>query len=377
LDDTIISIFIKAPSENLMPVRMDFKVTEFNPVKNAVNNEDVVYTLEGILDVNGLYHSPYWAKNDTSFNTLKELSTLIGLGFATNIQNTNDKMTWINPSDINLDFIKATTMLSYKDDESFIWSYVDFYYNLNYIDIETQFGDSTKGLEGINSNKYLIDNADNTTPLFLTNHPDSHGSSIFISKYNIVNSSTKTNLDIGYNYFIKYYNTIEQDLSGFVLDTISTSGDNGDIVLKSNNSSGNNADSLYQQNVTNDYYGRVDIDNIHKNFYYSLVQNERNMKYFQKIKMKVVLSSPNFNLYRFQMINVKIYKLQELDSKTRITPPDGRDKLAGVNIYEDKLNKRLSGNWMISGINYKFSADVGWEQEINLVRRELGDSQLK
>jgi hypothetical protein len=377
LDDAIISIFIKSPSEILMPVRMDFKVTVFNPVKNEVNNEDVVYTLEGILNVNGLYHSPYWAKNNTSFNVLKELANEIGLGFATNIQNTDDKMIWINPSDINLDFIKATTMVSYKDDESFLWSYVDFYYNLNYIDIETQFGDTTEGLEGINSNKYIMDDANNITPLYLTNHPDSYGSSLFISKYNIDNSSTKINLDIGYNFFIKYYDTIEKNLAGFVLDTISNIGDNGDIVLKSNNENGGNSDSLYQQNVTNDFCGRIDIDNMHKNFYYASVQNERNMKYFQKIKMKVVLSTPNFNLTRFQMIQVKLYKIQELDNKTRTTPPENRDKLANKNIYEDKLNKRLSGNWMISGINYTFSSDSGWQQEINLVRRELGDSQIK
>jgi hypothetical protein len=377
LDDTTISIFIKSPSENLMPVRMDFKVTEFNPVKNDVNNEETIYSLEGILNVNGLYNSPYWSKQDTSFNVLKELANMTGLGFATNIQSTDDKMIWINPADINLDFIKMVTMSSYKDDESFLWSYVDFYYNLTYVDIETQFNDTTEGLEGVNSNKYLLDNAENTTPLFLTNHPDSYGSSLFISKYNIVNSSTKTNLEIGYNYFIKYYNTIEKNLSGLLLDTISSSGDNGDIVLKANNEKGNNSDSLYNTNWNGDFLGKVDIDNMHKNFYYSLIQNERNMKYFQKIKMKVILTTPNFNLYRFQMIKVKLYKMQELDSKTRTTPPENRSALANKNIYEDKLNKRLSGNWMISGINYTFSIDGGWQQEINLVRRELGDSKLK
>ncbi len=101
-----------------------------------------------------------------------------------------------------------------------------------------------------------------------------------------------------------------------------------------------------------------------------------NLNFLQKVRMKVVLSKPNFNLYRFQMISVKLYKMQEIDSKLRYNNNAKINDLANKNIYEDKLNMRLSGDWMITGINYCFSNSNGWEQEINLARRELGVSKI-
>jgi hypothetical protein len=373
LDDNKISIFIKSPSENLLPIRMDFKIVEFNPIKNEVNSEDVVYNLKGILDVSSLYFTIFGSYKGTSLDVLKNLAQELGLGFATNIENTNDQQTWINPADTKIDFIEDITLASYKSDDSFMLSYVDFYYNLNYIDIETQFGDSTN-LKGLSNNTFIINNnEENLQVLFLTNHPDAYGSNNYISKYNLLNESTNVNLEIGYFGEITYYKKIEKEMSIYMLDTISTENDNN-VVLKSN--SDDSTENLYNFGGSHVYFGTIDTDNIHNNYHYAVFQNLRNVKYFQKVRMKVILPVLNFNLYRFQMINVKLYKMQEMDSKVRYTSKGDINELAGKNIYEDKLNKRLSGDWMITGINFRFNPDNGWEQEINLSRRELSVSEL-
>ena len=44
---------------------------------------------------------------------------------------------------------------------------------------------------------------------------------------------------------------------------------------------------------------------------------------------------------------------------------------------EDKINQRLSGDWLIIGINYTFSSQSGNVQEVNLVRRELSSTYNK
>lgn len=371
LDDSVISVFIKSSDENLRPIRMDFKIVEFNPIKNNINNEDITYSLVGYLNVNKLYFSNFCSYKGTSFDVLQTLAKEINIGFASNIESTNDNQAWINPAETKINFIKNITKGSYKSDEAFLLSYIDFYYNLNYVDIETQYSDSTD-IAGITNDSYILKNPDNKLiPLCLTNHPDYRNTNMYISKYNILNESTNVNLDIGYFAQVTYYKKIEKEINIFNLDTISTVGDSNTIILKSNsNTSSENLNNFGGEHV---YYGTVDTDNIHENFYYSLLQNERNIKYFQKIRIKLILKQPNFNLYRFQMIKVNIYKMQEMDSKDRfISSKEDLKKDA----YADKINKRLSGDWMIIGINYVFSPSDGWEQEINLSKRELNVSEL-
>jgi hypothetical protein len=44
--------------------------------------------------------------------------------------------------------------------------------------------------------------------------------------------------------------------------------------------------------------GNIDTDNCHPNFLYAYQQNINNLKFLDKIKMNIVLSNPNFGLYR-------------------------------------------------------------------------------
>ena len=43
----------------------------------------------------------------------------------------------------------------------------------------------------------------------------------------------------------------------------------------------------------------------------------------------------------------------------------------GIIDDDDKLNQRLSGDWLITSINYTFNKRGGFEQEVILVKREL------
>lgn len=377
LDDSIISVYIKSPSEHLQPIRMDFKIMQFNPVKNGISSEDVVYSLVGYLDVTALYFSLFSSHKGTSFEVIKEICKSIGLGFASNVTGTNDAQVWINPANNKKDFIKTIVSSAYRGDESFMVSYIDFYYNLNYIDVEAQFSDSTKGLMGISNDTFIVRDGSNEElcTLLLTNHPDAYSKNNYIARYNILNESTNVNLDIGYFGALRYYKKIERELNIYTVNALSNNANNDTIILKSN--SDPSPQNLNNFGGNHTYYGTIDSDNLHVNYHYATIQNTMNLRFLQKVRMKVILRQPNFNLYRFQMIEVKLYKMQEVDSKNRYIGDETVESLAGKNLYEDKLNKRLSGDWMITGINIRFSPSSGWEQEVNLAKRELGVSELK
>ena len=56
IDNTLVKTFIQSSNDELMPIRMDFKITKFNPIKSkGGDNNDILIDLEGILNVDNLY----------------------------------------------------------------------------------------------------------------------------------------------------------------------------------------------------------------------------------------------------------------------------------------------------------------------------------
>jgi hypothetical protein len=372
LDKSIVSLMIKANSENLMPIRCDFYIKNFNLVKTGMR-DDKIYNMKCILDI------PIIIKNMsfpsmTSFQVLQQVAKETLLGFVTNIDDTNDSMTWINPGeDYIKDFLPDVVSESYKSDDSFLWSFIDYYYNLNYIDIETALNEDITNQQTIlNSND--LNGTEQTIPLILSNHPDKRSSNLYIDRWNLDNDSTDINMDIGYEPYIYYFDDLGKDFIQLLLDTISTAGsDQSAIVLKQRNDDVNtNAGNVQQKKKY--FLGKIDTDNVHKNILYAQKQNENNILSLQKIKMNVVMPNPNFSLFRFQPVELVLYDLTDMETKK------GKDDQSVEQVYanENKINNRLSGKWLITGINWvmdKRNMQKGGQsifvQEVTLVRREL------
>ena len=370
LDQQIVSILIKANSEMLMPIRMDFYITSFNTQKNKSGGEYNLYALRGILNVRRIVKN--YSINDTSYNALKKIADIAELGFASNILNTNDKMVWLNTGvDFVTEYVHDIVKHSYMNDGTFLWAYIDFYYNLNYVDIEKQLRDNIDKDRSMTGTEYYTGTQD-TMPLILSNHPDKNSTNLYIDKYNLMNDSTDVNFRLGYNPQIIYYDNDNKDILNVNLDTISDRGLKSDqIVMK-----GQPDDNNYLKDQEKNYYiGKVDSDNVHENFIYSILLNEHNLNFLQKIKMNVVLKNINYQLYRFQKVKIEIYKLLELDDELR---PISVERAKNTNTDRYKLNERLSGEWLITGINYTFKKGNkrNFIQEITLVRRELSNDNM-
>lgn len=380
LDNSIISVFIQSSVDNLMPIRMDFKITRFNPIKSKNgDNNDVIIECEGILNVDNLYHSPFLSYDDTSYNILKTLAKESKLGFSSNIEETNDKMVWINPADQLLLFIQKIVKCSFKSIDTFLYAYVDFYYNLNYVDIENALNEDIKEQKGYTQSKFFTNDEtdkeklEEIEDLVLLNHPENINSSLYINKYNISNTSMGVNLDIGYLYFSSYYDINGNTLYNLKLDTITTPGPDGNnIIMKGNIGEVSEIQNL---SIVNDYDGKIDTDNVHQHFLYAYQTNERNLKYLQKIKMKITITSANFNLYRFQKVMVRLYRINAFnkneEKEAEYRNPVNETPSENIIKDEDKMNQRLSGEWLITSINYLYSANGVFEQEVTLVRKEL------
>jgi len=367
VDNSIISIFKESSNKNLMAIKMDFKITDFSIVKGT-NAETLSYMIDAILDINELYYNDFESYKGTSFNVLQTISNKIGLGFATNIDGTNDEMIWINPSNYKIEFLKEIVGRSYINDETFLFGYIDFYYNFNYVDIESQLNEDISTQMNMLDRETLIkDGQDDQVPLILSNKKDCDGTNMFISKYTIINSSTNINLKYGYRHMAFYYNKTEDNYKKYMLDNITV--DDNSIVMKGNP---DDVNGLYDNMINNSYMGKMDNDNVHKEYLHTILQNRNNLKFLQKIKMTIRLSKVNYGLYRFQKVLVELYNNGKLsdNKETKLTPTDIEN---GENEYDVNIIHKLSGEWLITAINLTYSKTEGNIQELTLVKRELTD----
>jgi hypothetical protein len=102
----------------------------------------------------------------------------------------------------------------------------------------------------------------------------------------------------------------------------------------------------------------MDTENVYKNYYYSETQNKVNLENLVRISVDIILPNPNFNLYKFMKIQMIFVNKMSSPSNDEI------------------VQSRLTGEWLITDIGYSWSRGK-LEQNVNLVRKEIGKHQLK
>lgn len=359
--DTILSIFIKANSDMPMPIRMDFRVAEYETIKPSNKNDKIYkYLIKGILDVDDLHYTRYEARKGTSYNIIRDMALQMNLGFASNVEASDDEMTWINPGDTYREFIKDITRYSFISSTSFVWSFIDFYYNINYVDIQLELNEFLKDEQHSPSNPQVIKNDNpNNAKLYLTNNRALEGSNQFFSKFNLVNQSFKINLD----YFYRMEGTWYDKNNNTVTKTFIPEFENDENKLGSKLVQLlDKSSKLYAENVNDEYFiGKIDTQkNVHKNYSLAKVMNKYNLDNMEKMKLIITLDKINFSIKRFQNIRVEIY------DENIIFTREANEKKPLTNV-----NSKLSGFWYVTGINYLYRRSGGVEQEIVLVRRDL------
>lgn len=205
-DDSTIELFLNSTSKNLKSLHMSFKIESF---VQGEQKGSQTYKVRGVINVPDLYISNSKSYNNTSFGALRTISKELGLGFNSNISDTDDKMIWRNSNKKIISFMNDIITRSYISDDSFMVGYIDYYYCFNYVDIGKEMerdasndvGVDTSPLVG-QSNKNDIDRI---IPIKLINDHSQSGSCNFIKVNSMINDSTRKSLKEGYSTITKIY----------------------------------------------------------------------------------------------------------------------------------------------------------------------------
>lgn len=402
-DGDVMSVRIASRQDKTFKdIRADFLITSvFNSEKDPMADPTIIrtFTMSGILKVPGInVHESVGYPSANTDKHLKDIASTLKLGYATNIDATDDKMARLCPFDSRLNFMQKLIKHSYVSDKSFQTGFIDPYYYLNFIDLNKVFNSKNEFEDSLIHvfNRGYTD-ATNSVPeidsfksqLLLSNHLNFGGSSQYISGYAINNNSGGISFSKGTKTILQYFeNDSDEKLVSFDIEPIASEKmrDNEEPLK------GRRGEADWKDEVRQQYAGRMDVDpnhgNTHINYYTSSLINDINKAEIYKMGLNVTLSTPNHGLYRGMKIPVLIFTREMQEG---FAAKNTKDKLKNTNFktlgeelikeeisktdpLEDKqvLDEFASGFYVIDTIRYEYAAgaDEPFLQKLTLLRRE-------
>jgi hypothetical protein len=356
-DDMTFDIFINSKTVSLKSIHLNFKLE-----KHRESMFGAKYTFNGTLNIPSehdkkfkLYEqqSPTYEQM-TSYNAITNICKDLGIGFNSNISDTDDKMTWVFNGDKGYQVIEHLVNKSYISDSSFMGAYIDYYYCMNYVDVEKECRRDNSNDSGIETGGVGSNSSDNEqVQMLLHNEVSANKSSFFfLSEPKIKHNSTDKNLIKGVRTKVKFYDNKTKKFEVYDIEGTTSDGTETEILKGSPNDK-----KGFFSNTTTRMLGKMDTENVHKNYLYAEELNRRNLDELGNIEMIVKLPTINLNYYIYQ--------------KTRVVLVNQRTSPTN----QSRFRYEYTGDWTISAIEFKMTKEGGMKtfyQEMRLIRKELG-----
>ncbi len=397
-DGDIVSTYMRAPGDFYNPLRMDFKVLSVSggvSSKYSSQGSDPEGTFFKFHIVAECYIPGLYSPRIKSFgksnsaDVLLDVSQDLNLGFATNEKTTNDSMKWICPNYSYYDFIQEVCLRAYKDDEqSFFDCWIDPYYNLNFVNMGSQFAfDKNPNQEvliipGYARGGIKVDGAIPGTPtpdpvsvpLVLTNAIGAGVNPFFINGYTLTSRAGNNTNEFGYITEVGFYDEEAEEVEAagkyvkYEVETQTTDNVRPGAILQK----GRARDNEYKNETRREWFGVLnyfpDIDDgVHQNYYHASVQNTINLSDVSKMTLEVEIGSYFPGIIRGMVIPVSIYVFDGGIRQQNVGNLSNKDINTGMNPTIDNF---LSGNYVVTGIEVywsKFSG--GMRQKMILSKR--------
>jgi len=392
-DGDLIQLNIRSQGDEttFKPIRIDFTIVDCKPVGGGGGDSASEYIVLGRMFVPNLFTETVEYEQDvTSWDALLNIAERLKLGYASNVEETADQMTWTNPNDTTETFIQDIVANSYLSDETFFTSYIDPYYYLTMVDVNRLF--SQEG--AIEASQTFSQNAGDTMgaegaegqednfPNYLSNMIQMQGGARYISKHNLVNKSGEISKANGYKKFTQYWDLEAKEWISEFVDPL-TNNTPGMIPATKGRVIDGEVEGPRNDQVKYKYLG-TQGDNVHPEFQYATVQNFQNNAEINKMGMIIELDTVNPALVRYSRIYCQILEYASPIKNTLLAPdnddiegdeapqtrsggPDENDQ----NSENGIVNEYLTGFYVITGVEYILTKPGPLRMKLKLQRREF------
>lgn len=377
-------------------IRIDFDIdTVQGPPKSTLERVGgaTKYTFTGKMKIPKLFSEQCKSYGvGTSLEHLEAIASELKLGFATNVETSDDSMNLLTPFEPIADTISSLVEHSYVSETAFQTVSIDPYYNINYVDLNAMLNgdisfEDAYGSMDLDFNDILHEDAtegpnEMAAKLVLSSHSRLEGTNFHISKYSLKNESGKKVKQNGYKRILQYFeNDSEEGLVNFDIAAL-TSDRMKDIEAPLR---GRQDEDRYEHEIKYKYVGRRNSDpetsNTHLNYNFAKIHNKQNIEELNKLKLEVELSSWNPAIYRWQRIPVTIFNEATpqviADSQVKRKKEELGMESGPQSNNEDSLSDRssiddfLSGFYVVGSIRYVYKKNNPViKQYMTLLRRE-------
>ncbi len=392
-DGDLIQVNIRSQGDEttFKPIRIDFTIVDCKPVGGGGGASASEYLIMGRMFVPNLFTENVEYEEDvTSWDALLNIAERLQLGYASNVEETADAMTWTNPNDTTETWIQDIVANSYLSDETFFTSYIDPYYYLTMVDVNRLF--SQEG--AIEASQTFSQNAGDTMgaegsegqedefPNYLSNMIQMQGGARYVSKHELVNKSGAISKANGYKRYTQYWDLEAKEWISEFVDPL-TNDTPGMIPATKGRIVDGEVEGPRNDQVKYKYLG-TQGDNVHPEFQYATVQNYQNNAEINKMGMVIELDTVNPALVRYSRIYVQILEFASPIKNTLLAPsndeiegeeapqtrsgdPDENDQ----NSENGVVNEYLTGFYVISGVEWILTKPGPVRMRLKLQRREF------
>lgn len=386
-DGDVLSIFIRSKDDSYKPIRNDYEITSVRVQEENGNQSVGILNISGILYVRGLKNMQCFSKPGTSYEVLKSVAEDLELGFATNEIDTQDAQKWLCAYKTLQSFILDVSDSAWKDEKSFFTSFVDIFYNLNFVNVDPLFSIKPGKELGISvesySNDHDIDSEliKNSLSILFTNHQLAKYSSQWINKYEQRNKANFINRSQGYVKYNHYYDALLKKKVMFFNDPITTTEEAAkNYVLKGKNSTDERFSRVTHNWMGTSYGGNG--ENQHSTYLRAKTWNHQNMVHLDKLYLEVELDQINMTIRKYQVVPLLIVVYNDMErrmlnapndttnSETPVTDgtPNSDSNLVKEEELEFVIEKFYSGNYVVQDIFYQYQ-NGHFTQKLKLLRR--------
>ena len=382
----LLTVYIAKSHLKLNELCQTFLITDIQsiPMGPSITRYDFYGELY-IPKLNGNFIKSY--PNMTSQEALQKIARELEIGYASNEETFDDKMTWINPNLNYKAFIKMISDHAFKNKDTFFECFIDRYYTLCLVNVENQFKpfDSDKDIPmgySATSTEYLDlslakDAADSLSideqvPIILTNGSNlGAGSDFTIVEYSMVSENGSILQRSGFRKRLQMYQHGEEDaLKNWFVEPLST------VSL--------DAEQVHQTPDLTDYtddgneivkWMGTDYGNSHISYKYAKLVNHHNREETEKNLLRVKLDGINHNISRGARLAVDIYgdrlkKSSDDSVKDELTVQDSqqdREKTGRDTASAQVKDEYLSGAYYVKSISYHYNASAESRQRFSTV----------
>ena len=356
-DGDLISVFIRGKDDLFKPIRNDYLITSVISNASALTESDgrgLSISMEGELNIPGLYNQVLFAKKGNSYQIMEHIAKELELGFATNIDATDDEMTWICSYETYLEFMKHVSGAAWKDKLSFFTFFIDVYYHLNFINVNSLINYNAEMLIAL-AETSIISSAETPikTPMGLaekcfSNGPMYKASNFYIRNYKPINNSSNISKNYGYALNILFYDFENKSNWQLQATNITTSGAEKDKLLLR----GRPGEDFYNEQQNYNYVGM--LHNVHENFYLARAHNLMNNLEMDKLNVQIDTNRVNLNVYRYENMPCVFFITSDYDRINKAYE-NADMQVQELETPAMAIDKFYTGHYLVKGMTISYT----------------------